>query len=269
MYNQKYFKNIEKREKIISNKVEIISELSLLLNKSIQKLPKKIAIAFSGGIDSSLIAFLAQKNNIQYSLYTIGFEDSKDVIAAKETAKQMNWNLTVIPIRLEECEDIFKQVIKITKKRDPITVGVGAVTLTVLKNIKEKILITGLGSEEIFAGYERHKENTNEECWKGLQEIWERDLVRAISLAKHFNKQILLPFLDKELIEYAMQIDETLKIQEYKKQILRETALHLGLPENISFRKKCAAQYGSKFDYALEKLAKQNKMKKKEYLLQL
>ena len=41
-------------------------------------------------------------------------------------------------------------------------------------------------------------------------------------------------------------------------------------PEEFAWRKKIAAQYGSGFDKAMEKLAKRNKFKtKKEYLLSL
>jgi diphthine-ammonia ligase len=258
-----------KTNNIITNKEDIVQNLNTLLTNSVKKLPNKVAIAFSGGVDSSLITFLCHKLNKEVSLYAIGFKDSKDILSAQKVAKEMNWEINTIIISLEDCEKIFKEVIKITKKRDPITIGVGSVTYSVLKETKEDFLVTGLGSEEIFAGYDRHKGNINEECWKGLTEIWQRDLVRDISLAKIFNKEIKLPFLDKELIKYSMQIDESLKVQEFRKQILRETAVSLGLPKDIAFRKKCAAQYGSKFDYALEKLAKKKGLKKREYLEQL
>jgi len=41
----------------------------------------------------------------------------------------------------------------------------------------------------------------------------------------------------------------------------------LGLPKEFAWRKKSAAQYGSKFDFALEKLAKAKGLTKSEYLL--
>ena len=64
-----------------------------------------------------------------------------------------------------------------------------------------------------------------------------------------------------------MQIDENLKMNEYKKLILRHTAEHLGLFKDFCWRKKKAAQYGSYFDKVLTKLAKKEKLTKREYIL--
>ena len=125
-----------------------------------------------------------------------------------------------------------------------------------------------MGSEEIFAGYERHNqaENIQEECWQGLKLMWSRDLVRDFNLAKELNIKIKTPFLDKELIEYAMKLPAEWKIvREKKKVILREVAEEfLG---EFAWRKKKAAQYGSCFDKAIAKLAKKNGFKlKKDWL---
>ena len=65
-----------------------------------------------------------------------------------------------------------------------------------------------------------------------------------------------------------MQIPGKRKLnKKYKKIILREIAQDLGLPKEFAWRKKQAAQYGSKFDKAIYKLARKNKFKfKKDYL---
>jgi asparagine synthetase B (glutamine-hydrolysing) len=260
-----------RNDEFLTKKEEIIKKLSSLLVDAVKKRTSKkpIAIAFSGGIDSVLLTFICEKLKQPFSLYTVGLENSKDMISAKAVAKEMNWELTTKIYEIENLEPLFKEVIDITKKRDVVTVGVGSVTLAVLKLIKENIVFTGLGSEEIFAGYERHKGDIHEACWEGLLNIYDRDIVRDSSLAKHYNKETRLPFLDKDLIEYGIRIHPTLKVADFKKQILREAAVNLGLPKEIAFRKKCAAQYGSKFDFALQKLAKQKGMLKKEYLSKL
>ncbi len=78
----------------------------------------------------------------------------------------------------------------------------------------------------------------------------------------------LTPFLDEGLIIAAMGIPAKYKISgTEKKLILRETAAGMGLPMETAFRKKLAAQYGSGFDKAIEKLATKNGFRhKRDYL---
>ena len=257
-----------KSNNIITNKQEIIKQLSKLLTNSI-KADEKIAIAFSGGIDSTLIAFIAQKLQIPFTLYSVGLKNSPDLEYAKKVATHYNWELKTTTLSQEQVTTIFKKLTKILPRIDVVNIGVGAVTYAVCEQVKEKFIFTGLGSEEIFAGYERHKGNINENCWKGLEKIYERDIQRDATIAKHFNLTPKCPFLNKELISYSMQIDEKLKTNDYKKLILRYTAESLGLKKEFCWRRKKAAQYGSYFDKVLTKLAKKNKVTKKEFILSL
>ena len=60
----------------------VVDHLSHLLVDAVDnRVNDKVAIAFSGGVDSSLLAFLSEKLDRQFTLYTIGFADSKDVLA--------------------------------------------------------------------------------------------------------------------------------------------------------------------------------------------
>ena len=77
--------------------------------------------------------------------------------------------------------------------------------------------------------------------------------------------------MDENVIKLAMQIDAKHKISnEQKKIVLREIAEEMGLDKEFAWRKKLGAQYGSKFDRAIEKLTKTNNFKTKgDYLMSL
>ena len=128
---------------------------------------------------------------------------------------------------------------------------------------KDKIdtFFTGLGSEEIFAGYHFHDEakDVHKECWKRLKSMWQRDLKRDYAIANAMKIKLITPFLDESLIKTAMGISSKRKIdQKNKKIILREIAQDLGLMKKFAWRAKKAAQYGSYFDKCIAKLARQN-----------
>ena len=138
------------------------------------------------------------------------------------------------------------------------------------KKDKVKYLFSGLGSEEIFAGYQRHElaKNIQEECWNGLTNMYQRDLERDFTISNHFKIKLLAPFLEDKIITLAMNISEKEKLtKENNKLILRKIANELGLSKEIAFRKKRAAQYGSKLDRAILRIGKKYKFKfKKDYL---
>ena len=111
----------------------------------------------------------------------------------------------------------MQSTVRITDSANVTKVSVGAVVLASIELAKQDNIDTffsGLGSEELFAGYERHEKSilpVNEECWLGLKSMWERDFTRDVAIAKHEKISLMIPFLDRELIIDAMKIPGELK----------------------------------------------------------
>jgi asparagine synthase (glutamine-hydrolysing) len=230
---------------------------------------ERFGILFSGGVDSSLIALICKQLNADFTCYTVGLENASDVEQSKKVAEFLGFKLKTRILSMEEAEEIIKKAVEIVGS-NVVKVGVASVVIAAKEIADEKIFFSGLGSEEIFAGYERHLKavDVNEECWNGLNLMRERDLTRDVAVAKAMNFELQTPFLDKELIKLAMQVPAKFKINNDNKLILREIAEEIGLGD-FAWRKKKAAQYGSKFDKAIEKLAKKEKLSKSEYLNKL
>jgi len=274
---RKFFQ-IKPELKLIKNK--IIKELTGLLTNAISKrIPnKKFGILFSGGIDSTLIAFIAKQLGLNPICYTSalkqkGMSEAEDLKQAKYVAKKLKLKLKTKTINIEQAEKYLKKIIPIIDTPNVVKAGVALTLFPALELAKKdntNVIFTGLGSEELFAGYQRHKNasDINKECCSGLLQIYERDLSRDNSIALYNNIELMLPFLDKPLTEFSLKIPSKLK-QNNKQQkiIIREVAKSLGIPEDIAETKKRAAQYGSKFDRAIAKLAKKdNNKSKSEYL---
>jgi len=267
MDEKSWKENIEKirKEIVPSTKEKLKAELVRAIKDLIPK--QRFGIFFSGGVDSSLIALICKQANADFICYTVGIKDSPDIQWAKRIAESLKLNLKIKEYSEEELEQLFIRTAKILKQGarvDTLSVGVGAVLVACIELAKEDNIqhfFSGGGSEEIFAGYERHMkaEDKHEECWQGLSTMYARDFTRDLTIAKQLNIEILFPFIDSAVIKEAMGIDISKKISEsIKKIILREIAEELGLAHDFAWRKKQAAQYGSKFDKAILKISKKN-----------
>ncbi len=280
---QKFVKGLENNfDNLETNNERAKRELTEAIVQAVKKrIIPKFGILFSGGVDSSLIAFVAKKLNCKFTCYTVGIQGSDDIEWAKKVADEYGFNFKYKLLSLEELENIVKNAVKILNDADIVKVSVGSVLyaggkLALADN--NNVLFGGLGSEEIFAGYQRHEdalkngmEALHKECWNGLKQMWSRDLTRDFTIAKHLGLDLRTPFLDKELVKVAMSIHPMYKLDKYnKKIILREAAEFIGLKKEFAWRKKQAAQYGSNFVNGIDKLAKKNGFKlKKDYLQSL
>ena len=278
MNKQQWEKHIKelKKIKLKANKVLL---KNVLVESIKNKIPEqKFGILFSGGVDSSLIALVAKRFSRNFVCYCVYFSGKnikdKDIVYAEKAAKELNLKLKKIKLDLDKTEKIIKKVTKLVGA-DVVKVGVGAVVFAAMQEAKKdnvKFVFSGLGSEEIFAGYERHLvKDINKECWRGLELMYDRDFVRDFRISDYFKIKILVPFLDKEVVKVAMNIPGEQKIKgDVKKYVLRLIANELGLKKEFAFRKKLAAQYGSNVQKAIEKLAKKKGFKfKKDYLSSL
>lgn len=249
-----------------------------LIEKSVLERCKgndRIAIFFSGGLDSSLIASVCKKHGIRFTCYTVGFMDGNmqepaDVTQAVKVAQHLELTKDEFKVKvfnLAEAEGIIKRTAAMLKHIDHendemnaiVNLGVGAVVVAAYSiSDKESLFFSGLGSEELFAGYDRHKNTpTNEECQRGLGIMYERDLLRDHAISSGLDFQFSTPFLDKEVIGYALRIPISMKIDEKDNKKILRIAAHDLLGEFAS-RPKKAAQYGSSFDKAITRLAAQN-----------
>ena len=236
----------------------------------------KFGVMFSGGVDSVTIALILKQLGFEFTCYSVGVENSKDLAYAERIAKDLNLNLKKKILSDDDIDKTLDAVTEILKDADYVNVSIATVSYEAIQLAKKDeitTMFTGLGSEEIFAGYYKHlkSKDLDTACWEGLAGIWKQDLLRDTAVAKATNIELKTPFLDKELIKVAMTVPSKFKVvDELKKVILREVALDLRLPEEYAMRKKVAAQYGSGFNKAIKRVARSKGFKfKSDYVREL
>lgn len=274
VYENKKIKFIEREffkiePEIKESKVKIFKNLTKLIEDSIKKrIPKrKFGVLFSGGVDSSVIALVLKKLGCDFTCYTAAFEsdgmkEAEDVVFARKAAEQIGVKLKIAKIKEDDMEKYLKKVVPLIEDSNVVKVGVALPFYLACEQAKKdgcKVIFSGLGTEEIFAGYERHKKalDTNKECVSSLLKIYERNNYRDDVITMNNNLELRLPFLDKKLVEYGLRINPKFKVKDGEgKAIFREIGEKLGLSKEIAWRKKKAAQYGSNFQKGLKKFTK-------------
>ncbi len=259
------------------------SQLLKLLRDSIKsRIPAgdKFGVLFSGGLDSTLIAYLCKGTD--FRCYTVAVEDegmkpAEDLRFATRVADALGFELHVKRIRAGDMERYLRTVIPVIEDTDVMKVSVALPLYAACELAAEegiKTVLYGLGTEEIFAGYERHKrvplEAVNRECLAGLLSMYERDLYRDDTIARACGVSLRAPFLSARLVEFGLRIPATLKIRDDNgKWILRAIAHEMGL-DVVACRRKRAIQYGSNTIKAIDKLARMRGYRyKSEYLRRL
>ncbi len=241
-------------------------QLAALIQKAVQKvITDDLAILLSGGIDSSLLAYVASKLK-SIDAYTVGVENSHDFKAAASAGKLLGININRIIINEKDVYEGIIDLINIDSSQDALELSFNLPLYFVCKNAKEKVLLTGQGSDEVFGGYKKYKTEPVR-MKEDLSKVLNSTIVKEIKIARYFNKDLKTPYLDSEILDFSESLTISDKVNnDSEKIILRKAAIILGLPEEIAARKKKAAQYGSGINKILKKLAKDKNQEIYQYI---
>ena len=227
---------------------------------------KKIGIAFSGGVDSTLISKICSDMNYDITLLTIGFAESHDILFAKEVNEQLNYPHHILEIDSEIFPDISLKIQQ-TIKTENLSWNENCIAFHYVSQLAKSLdldtVITANGIDELFCGYNAYREAISEGESK-IHEVMiskldnELKMMKAVNLvASEFGVKIIQPLLSSKFIEYAKTIPLSEKIHNsddlYRKHIIRRLASQINVPEISCTKRKKALQYGSKIHKALLK----------------
>jgi asparagine synthase (glutamine-hydrolysing) len=234
----------------------------------------RIGIIFSGGIDSVIIAWLAKKMVREVICYTGGVEGSSDIAFARKIAKRLNLKLRVNELTHNEVEEMIPEVINTIEHTNAGQVEVAIPVYAAVKLAHEdgiKVMFSGQAADELFGGYSwystivrdgggyaglRHYMNED------IQLLYKETLEREDKITMAHSIEMREPFLDLRLIRLSMKIDLRLNVKgvsdAFGKHVHRKLAQELGIPRDIAYRSKEAAQHGSGIHQVIDLIARKH-----------
>ena len=198
---------------------------------------KKIGIAFSGGVDSTLISKVCSDMNYNITLLTIGFPESHDILFAKQVNEYLNYPHHILEIDSETFPSISSKIHQ-TINTENLSWNENCISFHYVSQLAKSLdldtVITANGIDELFCGYNAYREAFS----KGestIHEIMfskldnELKMMEAVNLiASELRVKIVQPLLSSKFIDYAKTIPLSEKIHDsedlYRKHIIRKLA---------------------------------------------
>jgi len=175
---------------------------------------RPVAALLSGGLDSSLIAALVQRELKALGLgpletFTVGFEGSPDVLHARQVASWIGSKHTEVIVTPEEFFAVIPDVIHDIESYDITTVrasvGNWFVSREIRKRSEAKVIFNGDGADELFGSYlycfrAPDDESYENEVGRLLRNIHCYDVLRSDRSISSHGLEPRTPFLDKQFV---------------------------------------------------------------------
>jgi asparagine synthase (glutamine-hydrolysing) len=257
--------------------------LQTLLTESTRKRVsdvKKVAVAFSGGLDSSVIAVLAKLCEKEVPLISVGLANQEEIQYAKKAAEALDMPIHVQTYVTGQVKEILPKVLWLIEQPNTVSASIAIPFYWVAEVASQlgcSVMLAGQGGDELFGGYQRYLTkyrlsiaSVNEAMYHDVIRSYETNFQRDSQVCAFHKVELRLPFVDSKVIRYALSLPINLKIESaedpLRKRVLRKVAQNLELPSFIVNRRKKAVQYTTGVDKALRKLAKEEGLTSQRYI---
>lgn len=214
-----------------------------------------VGVFLSGGLDSSLVAAIAahhcNEQGQRLMTFAVGTEGSADVLAARRAAEYLG---TDHHERLYTAADALAAVAPVVRSIehfDPSLVRSAVPNYLLAEMTAEhvKVVLTGEGADELFAGYSYLRDfvdpdDLQEELMRTVRGLHNLNLQRCDRVTMAYGVEARVPFLDRQVIALALRLPAAWKVAGPgvpEKRLLRE-AFAGWLPDDLLWREK--TQFG-------------------------
>jgi asparagine synthase (glutamine-hydrolysing) len=249
-----------------------VDELRTRLDRALESVDSSaLAVAFSGGVDSALLAA-----RLDAPLYTAGFPDSHDLAAARTAADLLGLDLREVELDQAWLEDAVQRVARATGRTNAMDIEIALPLFAVGERVRGDgvdRLALGQGADELFGGYAkvarapedpRVEAETVRGARRELLGTLSAQLERDVLALWATGVEPVTPLLHDSVVRAALALPgELLTTDRGDRKWAFRLAVRPWLPDDIVFREKKAVQYGSLTARELDRLARQSGFKRR------
>jgi asparagine synthase (glutamine-hydrolysing) len=217
-----------------------------------------VGVFLSGGLDSTLVAAIAARyyaeRGERLQTFAVGTEGSPDLLAARHAAGYLGTDHRERIYTAEEALAVVAPVVRAIEHFDPSLVrsAVPNYLLAEMTARHVKVVLTGEGADELFAGYAYLHElddaaELHDELLRIVEGLHNLNLQRADRVTMAHGLEARVPFLDRQVIKLALRQPARWKEagpDRPEKRLLR-TAFEGWLPPELLWREKLQFGDGS------------------------
>jgi asparagine synthase (glutamine-hydrolysing) len=239
-------------------------ELASILDKAVEDRVtgiSKVGVAFSGGLDSSLLVHCAKKRAKVFAC-SVHASSSLDSACAPKAAEALGVDLLEEVVTPEEVKRELRAIdLPFPPSRmDRSLWCIFSKASRLASEEGAKLVLLGQLADELFGGYMKYERAVEEEGERVAGRLMKEDMAACAS--KGFVRdeaacsrwiEPRFPFADERILELGRKLPVEFKIRGgVRKAVLREAARSLGLPAELVEAPKKAAQYSSGVQRILE-----------------
>jgi asparagine synthase (glutamine-hydrolysing) len=220
------------------------------------------AVLLSGGLDSSLITYMAHEIKPDIECFTVSMPDGQDLPLAKDVTEYLGVKHHILMFGEKEIAEILPLAIHHQEMYEESCVH-GAIANFLagrfISSHDTRCVLTGEGADEFFGGYDgQFKKGQNPEEVAGIVDYLinvahNTALQRLDRLNAANSYESRTPFLDAKVMDFALKIPIRHKIngdEQTGKWILRQ-AFEGSLPDHIIYQTKRFFAQGSGVAYIM------------------
>lgn len=235
------------------------------LHASLGALRGTPTLLFSGGVDSSLLAFCLRELGVPARHLAVGVGKAPDLEAARTAGERLGVPVELRPVAIGGVAAVLREsaVVEPTEREPRRSVRL-ALELA-MREAGPGDLICGQGADELFGGYARYRGRSEVEADRlraaDLARLRADDWPWTIARASAHGIRIRAPYLDDAVLTAALGVPwPEGGLGPLGKEGFRRIAREHGLPPELAERPKRALQYGSRVRRSVDELATRRRL---------